>query len=612
MKRKSRKMNPKKLLRLTDIDQPHKFVEQTLKNFYRDKHPSKQWLNTCLLADRFGDAHEAFEKLEITIKNIIKSQLQKARQVTSTEAQHDIVENYYGYRDRYTNSETFYSVLQQEIGNNYKSEYQSVKIWSTLYHKYFVMHDLNDERFAQATSLSSRQIRNYKMQGVALLTEQLIFLEKNIYQNIEQQTFTSQTFIELEADHLIGLALSARGIRGEDDALQRCDVAMKYASENKLPRHFVKAGSLKIFTLFQGGIENLQLAAQLLRQIEQDPLIETLNDTPLKTWIMAKIDSMWAHIWRRRGNLEKARAFADESIKWVDKLQGLDMELEKNVYTVSSVMYWASGHYDYAEQVLKHVLNLNYEYVYDTHEMLGLINWSRCRYDIAETHFSLAIEQATSRHDLWYLACGQGNLGLVYLSRYDLLKSKYYFEQHRIIADQLGSRKELNRATANLGIVNLHLQEFNLAIKLLEQARSLYDEMSALESKVVVYANLSQAYTILGDSQKAFHLAQEAFSIAKSILGSYPPQIIALRCLGECELVNKDQRIDYLESALKLCDGYRLFDRVACLLGLAHLTSNVQDRLILKERGTKIINKIDASLWLNSHNNDYPHLLLIT
>lgn len=598
---------------LVALDQPEKFVEKTLKSFSRNKHPSRVWLQSFLLSDHFRDDHEAFEKLEGLFRQIIKDQLDTVRQAVGIRDSTDIETNYYGFRDRYKTEAAFQYVLQMEIGGVGKIELQALKVWSTLYHKYFVFHHLNDEQFSRLTTLSSRQIRNYKKEGIEWLTTHLIEKESQIQSRVYQQhQLRPQNFIEHEAGHLIELARIARGIHGEKVALEKCDVAIGYAMKNQLARYLVEAVSLKVFTLLQGKVSNVEIAAKALDEMQKHDIIQSLPETPLHTLVMAKIASMWAHIWRRRGDLQKACDSAEQSILWVNKLQGIDPDIEKDVYMVSGIMYWASGNYDYAEQRLMHIINEKYPHVHDTHGMLGLVNWSRCRYDNAEYHFNLAIEQAKSLHDLWNLACEQGNLGLVYLSRCQLGISETYVKQHRENAHKLQSWKEHGRATANLGIINLHQGHYDTAIELLETAKILYDNLSARQSQVVIYSNLSQAHTLIGKHEQALEFAHRCYDIALSINGAYSPRLIALRCLAECELVAIEKRIHYLQSALEITDDCRTYDRAACLLALSRLITSPSEKSEYEKRGYALLQQIGATRWFDRNRTSYPHMLLIT
>lgn len=601
-------MNTRTIYRLADIDNPNKFVERTLNNFAKDNPPDKQWLSLMLLSSNYRDEHEAFDELEQLFKQIITSQLKKACVDAKLPLNNKVLINHDGYRDRYYSFDLLSTTIETEIGGNRQPEYQAVKIWSTLYHKYFVRHDLNGERFAKASKLTSRQIRNYKRDGIQLLTVQLIALEKKIIEKNQYQfQFQPQTYSEYEAEHLIGLAKSARSLHGEQVALQKCDDAMQYALENNLPRYYVKATAIMVFTLFQGGSENIAKAADLLTQVEQSSLIASLTAIPPKAWVMTKLHSMWAHIWRRRGNLSKALETVNHAIEWLDKLHGADRDLAKDTYFIRGVMYWASGLYSLAEVDFLSILESQPQHKYDIYEMLGLVNWSMSRYPVAENFFCLAIEEAKAWQDNWHLACGQGNLGLIYLSQFRLKESQYYVELHRSKSEQLKSWKEYNRATANLGVIYLHQQKYDIAISLLEQTRQSYERMSSFESLVVIYISLSQAYSMTGAHHKALEYAQSAQAIAETIVGAYPSQMIVHRCLGECELLDIEQRIHHLSIALDLSQEHRTFDTAACQLGLSCLYSKLGKPTAHGAIGADMLRSIGAQRWLRTFKN-YPHL----
>jgi|GEM_PF-2622090 len=606
-------MDTKKFYQLANIKNPHKLIHKTLNSFANDKPPPKQWLSTMLLSSHIHDEHLAFDVLEKLFKQVITTQLKKACVNAKLPVSDRVIINHDGYRDYYHTPELLHQTIQAEIGSNRQPEYQPVKIWSTLYHKYFVEHDLNDERFAKASNLTSRQIRNYKREGIELLFLQLTSHEKIVVDNYQQQyQFQPQSFLETEAEHLIGLARSARSLHGEQVALTKCEEAMQYACKNGLPRHYVKAAALKVFTLLQGGSDNVYKAAIVLTQVEDNDLIKTLEVVPEKVWVMAKILGMWAHIWRRRSNLDKALKSANQAVAWLDTLHGADPELAKDTYLIRGVMYWARGEYPQAESDFSYILSLQLPHKYDVYELLGLVNWSISRFAMAADYFHEAIKQAQTWQDHWHLACEQGNLGLIFLSQCQLNKSEHYIQLHRSKAEELKSWKEYNRATANLGTIYLHQHKYDLAIALLEKARLMYDQMSSFESQVVIYTNLSQAYTMMGDHAKALDLAQSALEIADDFIGAYPPRLIALRALAECELLDVDQRINYLEIALELSHEHRTFDYAACLLGLAWLHATKGERTAYGKEGTKLLKSISAQRWLLKNKTGYPHLLITT
>ena len=135
--------------------------------------------------------------------------------------------------------------------------------------------------------------------------------------------------------------------------------------------------------------------------------------------------------------------------------------------------------------------------------------------------------------------------------------------------------------------------------------------MSSFESFVVVYLNLSQAYTMTGDHQKALDYAQSAQAIAETIIGAYPSQLIVHRCLGGCELLDIEQRIRHLEIALDLSQEHRAFDTAACQLGLSYLYAKLGKQTDYGEAGADILNSLGAQRWLRKFKTDYPHLPLM-
>ncbi len=599
-------------LRLSELDDPKKFIKKTLQLFANFDQPQKQWLDIYLLASKQHDyPHQAFDELEQLIKEIILLNLERSRskvRITSP----TVKTNHVGYKDAYADEQYRDERMRLEIKGKQSSKYTELKKWSVLYHNYFVVHNLNIQEFEEACGVSDRNIRNHITAGIQSLTQQLISIEDDRYIRANvQQVLKPHTLIEQTAESLISLAQNSRSLDGEALALKRCDDALQYAFDHQLPVQYIKAVAIKAFVLLQEGRQGVIAASALLEEAEYKPLIKYLPDSPKRYWVMAKIYSMKAHVKRRQSNLDEARSLITTSIEWLTKLHDADPALSSSVYTIQAVMNWASGYYDEAISSIQGVLKRQPETTYASRELLGLSYWSMCEYDKAEHHFQLTMEESEARHDRWHLACASGNLGLVYLSKGMLQHSQTHIEYHRNLAEELGSWKEHKRATANLGVVYLYQGKNDLAISMLEQSKTTYDNMSAPESQVNIYANLSQAYTIVGHHEKALELAQQSKSIADSILGAYPPQILALRCLGECELLDRDERIRYLQLALPLCQNYRSYDKAAIMLSLAYLSTAEHEPRTLVKDASIMLKQIGAHRWLNIIGDGYPHLLLL-
>jgi len=599
-------------IRLTEIDNIDHIMRETLKSIEVNLTPPQVWLDTYLLSD-YHEPYQAFNALQTIIKSIIVKQLSMARQTVPLAGQADaIVTHQSSIKDEYVHPDDLKTVLHLEIGNRKRTGgYPNLKLWSLLYHQYFVVHNLSIEDFATATQISSRHLGNYRRDGIELLIHQLIHQEEKIIRREEARyDFRSTSLAEDKADALIRIARVTRSMENEALALTQSGEAIRYALKKQLPRHYVKVAVLRTFILLQGDMNGVMEAAKFLSSVENESMIKLLPPSPDKSWILTKIHATWAHLWRRSGKLSDALSSANQAIDSLHRLSFADTELVKDTYLIGGLMRWASGDYDRAQDLLLHALDSGYEYVYDVHEMMGLVYWSQGDYKASEHQFCLAIKQAEQQEDKWHLANQYGNLGLVYLSRGQLQISQKHIIRHRTIAQELNSWKEFQRASSNLGLVLLHRKRFQDAKPLLDNAYEKYETMSAPQSFLIITATLSQYHTMVGEHDRALELAVSARSLAENLEGNDIATLLALRCLGGCESLDPLQRVHYLESALKL-SGDRTFDIGACQLGLGILHPDRETRENYGQAGVQTLQSIGAGRWIKLYPNVYPHLPLM-
>ncbi len=599
-------MQTENRVHISDIDDLIQQLKDTLKQFRKGQNPNEIWLNTYLLAN-YTTPNEAHQQLHKILKEIIVRELRQARQTVGIRQPDNLItKNSFQLQDVYTTHAQLKKQLKLDMGDD---SYPQLRQWSTLYHLYFVTSHISTTWIAEQIFRAPRQVRNYRQDGIKRLAEMLVLREEEYIQDLQtQHDFKPKTFSERKAYNLIESARLARGMDNEAEALDYCEVAITYTLDNKLPRYYIMAVAVKIFTMLQGGEKNIRSAKQFLKEAENNPVMQHIDLRVDKWWCQTKIHSMWAHLWRRSGNLTKAREAAQKAVNYVGRLAFTDKELAKDTYLIYGIMCWASGLYEKAHDVLTIALESGYDNVYDVHEMLGLTCWSQARYNDAEHHFNLAIDQTTQQEDKWHLGNQLGNLGLVYLLRGQLEKSEEYIESHWQIATTLESWKEQHRATANLGLVLMHRRQYEDAYPLLTEAYETYQTMSAPMSHLLTTITLSQFYTLTKDHDKALDLAQIAYQIASEFEKVYIPRLVTYRCLAGCKKINIPKRITYLKKAIELAEPYRPFDVVASQLALAYL----QEDATLKQHAQTTLQKLGVRHWLTQFKETYPHLPILT
>lgn len=585
-------------------------VKQTLQDFRNNNPPDSIWRNTYLLSN-MRMSSDPYEKLQYIMKAIIVANLQSAREIAGIRQHNNFVNvNQFHLKDVYKSIHELEKQLKLDMGDD---RYPELKQWSVLYHFYFVAPKLKLSYIAQHAYRVVRQIRNYRTDGIKLLIQGLIQEEETHVNILQQQvTLRAKSLVERRAENMINEARVARELDNERDALSLSDKAVKFAQDNQLPRYYVMAASVKIFCMLQGDVNSVTAAAEFLFDVETSALIKQLRPSPDLWWIMTKIHSMWAHLWRRSGDLKNACLSADQAVTYLGQLAYVDKELVKDTYLIYGLMYWASGQYQQAQMAFEEAINSGHEDLYDVHEMLGLTYWSQSQYDFAESHFNQAIAQSTEQQNNWHLANQKGNLALVYLSRGQLNISQQYIEDHLQIAEKLDSMKERERASANLGLVLMHRGNLSDARHFLEEAHHRYQTMSSPMSMLLITLTLSQLNTLNKDHETALKLARSVQQYAERQADVYIPKLLVYRCLGGCELLEKTERIHYLETAIKIAREHRPFDVAACEWGLAVLHPSPTKRFEYWKSSSNTLQKLGASRWFRRFQNAYPHLPILS
>jgi tetratricopeptide (TPR) repeat protein len=593
-----------------------KLVKQTLRAFNTVNKIPEVWHDSYMLK---AEHHDKAYKLEEIVKKIIRGNLSQCRKSETVPDDYNIKVNYSLSKDFYVNHADLYTAIERDIGD--RGVDAELKQWSTIYHIYFVEHTLKLQEIADIAGYTAKHIRNYLNSGIDRLVRCLQSTETNNFREAQATSkLAPQTIYERHAQNLVDEAQNLLDQSSFDLALIKSDEAIAYATTHKIPLALVHAHTVKAYTLLQGQAESVETVVSLLNGLEFRLQNSNFCDDVAKAYIMTTVKIQRAFLSKRLGYLEDAIHIATEATQWAASLSKVKPKLLSEALYVQGTMLWANGKYHHAMKACHESVQILDTFdiqtidVYSAHSMIGLIYWSLCQYWEAERYIKKSIERVKAYQHYWLMAYEQGNLGLVYLSQHRIKESERAILQQATIAESYHLNMELIRAYANLGIIKLHDGQLLEAQQLLEKSKSDYESLHKLEGLCVVAANLSQLYTNLGKHDQALEVAQYAIHIAEKKLESSPPaHIIALRCFSGCEDLEQNIRYEALLKALDLSkNAERRFDEAACLLGLAFLTSDIEQKRELWQQGEKLLRSIDAAYWLRKLTSTrYPHLLII-
>lgn len=242
---------------------------------------------------------------------------------------------------------------------------------------------------------------------------------------------------------------------------------------------------------------------------------------------------------------------------------------------------------------------------------LGLIYWNMAELNLAEKNMREGIElmaglkRSEEASGQFSLCAWFGNLGLIYLSRGELTAALEYIEQQLTMAEQIGFAAEVSRAIGNRGIALLHLGKYAVALSDLERDAAYTKKEARLEGLIVSYFNICRCLAGIGQKQKALELATESYSMAQET-NAAGLVLLALRCLAE-QVTDKAEQIVLLEQALQIArERNSQLDIAGCLLNLASLVDNPQQKRKLWEEGVAELTKIGATAWLIGCTIDNP------
>lgn len=333
-----------------------------------------------------------------------------------------------------------------------------------------------------------------------------------------------------------------------------------------------------------------------------------------RTLAMARLGLQQLTFLRRDNRLDEAVIQAGRIIARLEALPSTDEHLVAQAYRERSTMAWAACRYPEAVRDIQRAIQMFAEQGDEFAETdawgnLGLIYWTMTELDLAEEGIRRVIAMAERLNVRWHLTYAVNCLGLIYLLRGELDRATRYFDRAVDLAQSLGDVKEIHRIRSDRAVAWLYQGKYEAAIPDLEADLDFSIEQNLSGPVMMDCICLSLCYQGLGQRERALRLAERAMEIAPH-WGNVSSLPLALRCLAEHR---PEQRADLLQRALVLTrQGQRPLDEAACLLSLAGVAEDEEERTRLWDQGVRILEQIGATAWLaGALPHDPPRIVIL-
>lgn len=380
---------------------------------------------------------------------------------------------------------------------------------------------------------------------------------------------------------------------------QLSKTALKNAEKHHLAEMSLRA-ELSLFEAnkYLGETDDLLKALTALEKSldEKRPHLDEKTSAELTIEILLKK----ADTLRRQGQLEHALAYIQQAYALAKAHYAENDFFMTKLYTHRSTIDWAKGEYDLSIEYRKKALKVfrlwgdktsQIEYEGD----IGLILWSAERHKEAEKTLLSSIKKAERLYLLNWQTVQTGDLALVHLSCGRLKKAHKLLERHRDLSRWTNNYAEEKRALGNLSIVQTHLGEFQNALENIRTNLQHTEKYHLDVSTNRLLLRLAWALDGLGRKNEAVKYAYRSLESNRKINDSLS-HIMALRCLSELNIPEKD-KLRYAKEALKLAkEHHRRLNQAGALFTLAHCTHEKK----YHNRAVKLLEEIGAEAWLKT------------
>jgi tetratricopeptide (TPR) repeat protein len=397
-----------------------------------------------------------------------------------------------------------------------------------------------------------------------------------------------------------------------DEALTVGAAALAQARAYGTVKPLALAGCTVVQTLLQYGRSD-EARRKLCALLAEVSAADSVSQRE-RTLALARLRLQQLVFLRRDDCLDEAVIQAGQIIAQLEALPSADEHLIAMAHRERSTMAWAAGHYAEAVREIQRAIQMSADLGDEFAEAnargnLGLIYYTMTEFDRAEEEIRRLIMMAERLNARWHLTYAVDYLAVIYLMRGELDRAARTFDHAVDLVQSLGDLKSAHRIQSNRAVAWLYQGEYEAAIPDLEADFDFSEEQNLSGAVVMDCICLSLCYQGLGQEEQAIRLAERAWEVAQR-LGKPVFQALALRCLAEHRPA---QRFDLLERALTLArKAHRPLDEAACLLSLAGLTEDEDERRRLWQRGVRILARIGATAWLaGASPRDPPRIIIL-
>lgn len=200
----------------------------------------------------------------------------------------------------------------------------------------------------------------------------------------------------------------------------------------------------------------------------------------------------------------------------------------------------------------------------------------------------------------WLLVRGIGTLAVIHLCQHQLDAALPYHDHHVQLAHQLQDPFEISRSHSNRGLTNLARGEFAAAIADLAVGEAYCRQQTLNHALALVLTSLSWCYDGVGQTEKAEALAQEALTLADTVIPR--AKAIAHRCLAGLSSTSTAARRQHLHAALSSARSRgQQWETAASLLSLCAVESPQY-----WPEAVDLLQKMGATDWLNGRSPQNP------
>ncbi|HDS09480.1 MAG TPA: adenylate/guanylate cyclase domain-containing protein, partial [Firmicutes bacterium] len=291
------------------------------------------------------------------------------------------------------------------------------------------------------------------------------------------------------------------------------------SEKNLVDKNFLFRAHLSNFLSEKGEYEEAEnLSNEILRDADS-----IRNEKERKNIIFIVLTNL-GQINFHRGNYRLSEEFYLKSLA-KDKSKHRPVA-ESKAYSGLSLLYWKTGRYDEAIEVLEKGRTGRNRKVNKFAEMsvltdLGNIYFNLGQYDNAMEKYKEGLSIANEIGNLSTMNLISGNIGAVCYIQGEIDEALRYFELNLKIAKELGNKRMVSKMIGNIGSIHAFKGDFSKAKELYYERLKIAAELQDTEGEAITYGNLGEIYHLEEDLIKSEEYLKKAVVLLKKINSVY-------------------------------------------------------------------------------------------